>query len=141
NIIFTMLLRAIRYCSSFQTYLNEREKLRMALLLNKYPNRFIDEQFHNILAKVNINQPLILQNYNECRKTVINLPIKEKIPLNYGTTMFAHFTYCSSMKAFLSKFHYLWNKYFGDSPINDIIPILGTRNINNIQRRLIHTRT
>ncbi|CAF1500710.1 unnamed protein product [Rotaria sp. Silwood1] len=30
NIIFTMLFRAIRYCSSFQTYLNEREKLRMA---------------------------------------------------------------------------------------------------------------
>ncbi|CAF4751808.1 unnamed protein product, partial [Rotaria sp. Silwood1] len=69
NIIFTMLFRAIRYCSSFQTYLNE--------------------------LKVNINQPLTLQNYNECRKTVINLPIKEKIPLNYGTTMFAHFTYCS----------------------------------------------
>ncbi|CAF4386938.1 unnamed protein product, partial [Rotaria sordida] len=32
-----MLLRAIRYCSSFQVYLDEREKLRMALLLNKYP--------------------------------------------------------------------------------------------------------
>ncbi|CAF1074706.1 unnamed protein product [Rotaria sordida] len=34
NIPFTILLRAIRYCSIFQAYLDEREKLRMALLLN-----------------------------------------------------------------------------------------------------------
>jgi hypothetical protein len=35
NIPCTMLLRAIRYCSTFKAYLDEREKLRMALLLNK----------------------------------------------------------------------------------------------------------
>ncbi|CAF4701862.1 unnamed protein product, partial [Rotaria sp. Silwood2] len=32
NIIFTMLLRAVRYCSTFQAYLDEREKLRMVLM-------------------------------------------------------------------------------------------------------------
>ncbi|CAF1443387.1 unnamed protein product, partial [Rotaria sordida] len=73
-----MLLRAIRYCSSFQVYLDEREKLRMALLLNKYPNKFIDEQFNNVLIKLNIDQSLNNINYNIFRQQVINAPIKEK---------------------------------------------------------------
>ena len=37
NIPFAMLLRAIRYCSSFQLFLNERESLRMALLVKQVP--------------------------------------------------------------------------------------------------------
>ncbi|CAF3477017.1 unnamed protein product [Rotaria sp. Silwood1] len=34
NIPYAMLIRAVKYCSTFETYLNEREKLRMTLLLN-----------------------------------------------------------------------------------------------------------
>ncbi|CAF4697219.1 unnamed protein product, partial [Rotaria sp. Silwood2] len=140
NIVFTMLLRAIRYCSTFQAYLDEREKLRMALLLNKYPNKFIDLQFINILEKLNIEQLLTINNYAQYRQKVIDSPIKEKVPVDYGKTVFVHFTYCSNMRTFPGKFHVLWNKYFGESPINDIIPTLGTRNVNNLQRRLVHTR-
>ncbi|CAF4533708.1 unnamed protein product [Rotaria sp. Silwood2] len=141
NIVFTMLLRAIRYCSTFQAYLDEREKLRMALLLNKYPNKFIDLQFINILEKLNIEQLLTINNYAQYRQKVIDSPIKEKVPVDYGKTVFVHFTYCSNMRTFPGKFHVLWNKYFGESPINDIIPTLGTRNVNNLQRRLVHTRS
>ncbi|CAF4181237.1 unnamed protein product, partial [Rotaria sordida] len=141
NIIFTMLLRTIRYCSTFQDYLNEREKLRMALLLNKYPNKFIDEQFNMILSKLDIIQPLTCNNYDNFRQRVIYSPIKEKVTVDYCKTMFAHFTYCSSMRTFPRKFHTLWNKYFGESPINEVKPILGMRNVNNLQRRLVHTRS
>ncbi|CAF1353832.1 unnamed protein product [Rotaria sordida] len=130
NIVFTMLLRAIRYCSTFQDYLNEREKLRIALLLNKYTNKFIDEQFKNLLQKLNI-QPLTCNNYANYRQEVIGSPIKEIVPVDYGKTIFVHFTYCSSMRTFPKKFHTLWKKYFGKSPINDVLPILGTRNIKN----------
>ncbi|CAF4637116.1 unnamed protein product [Rotaria sp. Silwood2] len=140
NIIFTLLLRALRYCSTFQEYLNERERLRVALLLNKYPNKFIDEQFIYILEKLNIEHLLTFNNYAQHRQKIIDSPIKEKLPIDYGKTMFVHFTYCSNMRAFPAKFHDLWNKYFGESPINDIIPTLGTRNVNNFQRRLVHTR-
>ncbi|CAF3917583.1 unnamed protein product [Rotaria sordida] len=139
NIIFTMLLRALRYCSIFQEYLNEREKLRMALLLNRYPNKFIDKQFNNVLSKLNI-QSLTCNNYVNCRQEVIDSPIKEKIPVDYEKTMFVHFTYCSSMRTFPIKFQALWNKYFGESPINDVLPALGTRNVKNLQRQLTHTR-
>ncbi|CAF3406951.1 unnamed protein product, partial [Rotaria sp. Silwood2] len=72
----------------------------MALLLNKYPNKFIDEQFHNALSKFSIDQPLNFNNYYVCRQKVIDFPIKEKVPINYGKTMFVHFTYCSNMRTF-----------------------------------------
>ncbi|CAF4165834.1 unnamed protein product, partial [Rotaria sordida] len=134
NIIFTMVLRTIRYCSTFQAYLNEREQLRIGLLLNKYPNKFINEQFQYILLKFNIDQLLTVNNYDNYRQKVIDSPIKEKVPIDYGKIMFVHFTYCSNMKTFPGKFHTLWNKYFGESPINEVIPVLGTRNVNNLQR-------
>ncbi|CAF1166966.1 unnamed protein product [Rotaria sordida] len=60
--------------------------------------------------------------------------------LDYGRTMFIHFTYCSSMKTFPRKFHALWDKYFGESPINEVLPVLGTRNVKNLQRQLTYTR-
>ncbi|CAF4812802.1 unnamed protein product [Rotaria magnacalcarata] len=141
NIPFAMLLRAIRYCSTFQSYLNEREKLRMALLLNKYPNKIIDEQFNNMLLKFKVNEPLTSNNYNRYRQNIINSPIKEKLVVNYEKSIFIHFTYCSGMRTFPKKFHTLWEKYFGMSPINEVIPVLGSRNVDNLQRRLVHTRS
>ncbi|CAF1268702.1 unnamed protein product [Rotaria sordida] len=130
NIPFTMLLRVIRYCSTFQTYLDEREKLRMTLLLNKYPNKLIEEQFNNVLLKCNIDQPLINSNYDKYRQKVIDSPMKQKATIDYEAVMFIHFTYCSTMKTFPAKFHLLWHKYFQESPINEVRPILGTRNFH-----------
>ncbi|CAF4342700.1 unnamed protein product, partial [Rotaria sordida] len=123
-----------------QVYLDEREKLRMALLLNKYPNKFIDEQFNNVLIKLNIDQSLNNINYNIFHQQVINAPIKEIVPVEYRKTIFVHFTYCSSMRRFPVKFHALWNKYVGESHINEVLPILGTRNVKNLQRQLTFTR-
>ncbi|CAF4153665.1 unnamed protein product, partial [Rotaria sordida] len=119
NIPYTMLLRVMRYCSIFQTYLDEREKLRMALLLNKYPNKLIEEQFNNVLLKCNIDQPLTDFNYDKYRQKVMNSFMKEKFMIDYEAVMFIHFTYCSTMKTFPAKFHLLWNKYFEQSPINE----------------------
>jgi len=140
NIPYAMLLRAIRYCSTFQSFINEREKLRMALLLNKYPNKVIDEQFNNVLLRNKISQPLTINNYDEIRQKIICMPEKEKAHVNYEKTIFVHFTYCSSMKFFPKKFHELWAKYFEASPINEIMPVLGTRNVENLQRRLVRTK-
>ncbi|CAF2047889.1 unnamed protein product [Rotaria magnacalcarata] len=60
NIPFAMFLRAIRYCSTFKAFLDERDDLRMALLLNKYPRKFIDNQFNRVLKKCNIAQLLTI---------------------------------------------------------------------------------
>ncbi|CAF4979401.1 unnamed protein product [Rotaria sp. Silwood1] len=141
NIIHTMLLRAIRYCSTFHTYVDEREKLRMALLLNKYPNQFIEEQFKINLVKWSIDQPLTFNNYNKYRQVIIEARIKEKALVNFEQIIFIHFTYCSTMKLFPQKFHKLWNKYFNNLPINEITPVLGTINVNNLHRRLVQTKS
>ncbi|CAF4004891.1 unnamed protein product [Rotaria sordida] len=82
NIPFTMLLRAIRYCSTFQTYLDECDKLRVALLLNKYPNKILEQQFNNVLKKFNIDQPLTVTNYDKYRQNkLMNIDVK-----NYPST-------------------------------------------------------
>jgi hypothetical protein len=78
NLLSVMLTRAIEYCSTFETYLNEREKLRMALLLSKYPGVFIDKQFDQVLKKFHINQPLTSDNYNIIRDKIITIPSKKK---------------------------------------------------------------
>jgi len=142
NIPFAMLLRSIKYCSTFEAYLDERETIRMALLLNKYPNNFIDNQFNRIFTKYNINTHLTHENYTNERNKIINKPITKEDQLNtkYNQSMYIHFTYCISMVNFPKKFNELWKKYFEDSPINDINPILCTRNTNNLQLRLTYNR-
>jgi hypothetical protein len=140
NIPFAMLLRAIRYCSTFEAYLQERESLRMALLLTKYPGHLINDQFNRVLQKFQINQLLDRTNYKLFRKRLIESPIQDKVEIDHGKMMFIHLTYCTNMQAFPIKFPNLWHKYFEQSPINEIIPTLGTRNANNLQKRLMHTR-
>ena len=140
NIPFAMLLRAIRYSSSFQFYLDERESLRMALLLNKYPNQLIEEQFNRVLEKFSINEQISFQNYDVIRTRIISHSNEVQLSVDYEKNLFIHFTYCSSMRAFPVRFHRLWQKYFQSSPINEIKPILGTRNVNNLQRQLIKTK-
>ncbi|CAF1044656.1 unnamed protein product [Adineta steineri] len=71
-----MLLRSIRYCSTFQAYLQERDHLRMALLLKQYPIKFIDQQFNRVLEKFNILQPFTSTNYETIHLQIINSPIK-----------------------------------------------------------------
>ncbi len=106
NIPFVMLLRAIRYCSSFNLFISERESLRMALLLNRYPD------------------------------SIISNPCEEARQVDYDKNLFIHFTYCTNMRTFPIRFHTLWSKYFSSSPINDISPVLGARNVLNLQRQL-----
>lgn len=138
NIPFAMLIRAIRYCSSFNLFIEERESLRMALLLNKYPNTFIQEQFNKVFQ--NIAESLSAQNYDRIRQQIINHPSETKSVIDYEKNIFIHFTYCSSMRTFPGRFIALWRKYFENSPISDITPIIGTRNSPNLQLRLAHTQ-
>ncbi|CAF4540624.1 unnamed protein product [Rotaria sp. Silwood2] len=124
NIPYTMLIRAIKYCSTFETYVDEREKLRMAFLLNKYPNEFIDKQFDRVFQKHNLIQPVSINDYKIIREKLIYSQKNESIQIDYRRTLFVHFTYCLNMKTFPAKFHALWNKYFIESPINEIKPVL-----------------
>ncbi|CAM4852290.1 unnamed protein product, partial [Rotaria magnacalcarata] len=52
-------------------YLYEREKLRVALLLNKYPGEFIDKQFNRVFQKYDMNQLVSNTNYSTLREKII----------------------------------------------------------------------
>lgn len=110
----------------------------MALLLNKYPNAFIQEQFNKFFH--NVAESLSAQNYDRIRQQIINHPSETKSVIDYEKNIFIHFTYCSSMRTFPGRFIALWRKYFENSPISDITPIIGTRNSPNLQLRLAHTQ-
>ena len=137
NIPFAMLLRAIRYCSSFNSFISERESLRMALLLNKYPKILIETQFELVFKRFNISEAISVHNYERIRSNVISTSYVETRQVDYDKNLFIHFTYCTNMKTFPIRFHALWRKYFSSSPINDINPVLGTRNVPNLQLQLI----
>ena len=107
----------------------------MALLLNKYPETLIQKQFELVFHKLNINLPVKITNYQTIRSLVLTTPPREKLPHDYEEHLFIHFTYCANMKTFPVRFHPLWTNYFNSSPINDITPVLGTRNVLNLQRQ------
>ena len=138
NISFAMLLRALRDCSSFQLYLNERESLRISLLVNKYPSDLIEKQFIAVLEKFNIHVHVQITslNYEHIRTQIHSQPDRTKSPVDFEKNLFVHFTYCSNMRTFPIRFHILWQKYFNESPINETRPILGTRNVKNLHLQL-----
>ena len=71
---------------------------------------------------------------------MIDSSVIEKVPIDHGKEIFVHFRYCSNMRTFPAGFHALWKIYFGESPINEIVPVVGTRNVTNLQRRLVRNR-
>jgi hypothetical protein len=118
SIPFAALIRAIRYLSTFEAFIDEREDIRMALLLNKYPSEFIDIQFNRVLFTFEI-KTINSNNYLKQRQRVLDSQRIDKPPLDFHSIVFVHFTFCSSMRRFPIKFHALWQKYFGKSSISD----------------------
>ena len=53
NIPFSALLRAVRVCSHSEDLVIEIEKIRITLLLNKYPSYFIDRHFRRFFRRGN----------------------------------------------------------------------------------------
>ncbi|CAF4037931.1 unnamed protein product [Rotaria sordida] len=51
NVIQTILMRAVRYSSTFQAFNNERRTIRLTLLLNGYPSTYINAQFQYFFKK------------------------------------------------------------------------------------------
>ena len=138
NIPFAMFLRAIRYCSTFDLFIQERESLRMTLLLNKYPPQLIENQFKAVLDKFRFLELFNAHNYNSLRTEIVSTTRNEQPAIEHDKTLFVHFTYCPNMRLFPTRFHELWRKHFAESPINGIQPILGKISLDNLQSVMIH---
>jgi hypothetical protein len=82
NIPFAALIRAIRYLSTFEVFIDEREDIRMALLLNKYPSEFIDIQFNRVLFTFEI-KTINSNNYLKQRQRVLDSHRIDKPPVDF----------------------------------------------------------
>ena len=109
NIPFSGLLRAVRICSHKEDLREEIEKIRITLLLNKYPPKFIDnhfKRFFETLTGERESKLLLSDKHNEYRDRVLDVQWnrKEKQKINFDKDILLHFTYTPSLARFGSKF-------------------------------------
>ena len=98
NIPFSGLLRAVRICSHRDDLRDEIEKIRVTLLLNRYPSKFIDnhfKRFFETLTGEKDSQLLLSDKHSEYRERVLDIQWnkKEKQKINFDKDILLHFTY------------------------------------------------
>ena len=90
-----------------------------------------------MFKKFNLKRPSNQEDYQNSRLILITQKFNKKQLVDYENNLFVHFTFCASMKYFPKQFYNIWQKYFGDSPIGDVRPVLGTRNPENLQHQSV----
>ena len=145
NIPFSGLLRAVRICSHKEDLREEIEKIRITLLLNKYPPKFIDnhfKRFFETLTGERESKLLLSDKHNEYRDRVLDVQWnrKEKQKINFDKDVLLHFTYTPSLARFGSKFHQVWQEIFEETPLSDIPVIFAYRLADNIKSIVVHKK-
>ena len=145
NIPFSGLLRAVRICSHKEDLREEIEKIRITLLLNKYPPKFIDnhfKRFFETLTGERESKLLLSDKHNEYRDRVLDVQWnrKEKQKINFDKDILLHFTYTPSLARFGSKFHQVWQEIFEETPLSDIPVIFAYRLADNLKSILVHKK-
>lgn len=145
NIPFSALLRAVRICSHSIDLRDEIEKIRITLLLNKYPSYFIDRHFQRFFETLtNQKDPKLLlgEKHSEFRNKVLDPQWNkvEKQKIDFNKDILVHFTYTPSLAQFGAKFHSLWKEIFEDTPLSDISVIFAHRLTDNLKNILVHKK-
>ncbi|CAF4058846.1 unnamed protein product [Adineta steineri] len=95
NVLQTLLIRAIRYSSTFEAFNIERREIRLLLLYNGYPSTYIHEQFQQFFMKHRVSSssstlPLIdnEQEFYRLRENLSAQPsIKQEIVKKNAATV------------------------------------------------------
>lgn len=90
-----------------------------------------------MFKKFDSRQPSDFRHYDRLRTMIISKQHDDRQLPDYDNNLFIHFTFCRSMRQFPKQFVVLWQKYFSMSPISEVKPILGTKNVNNLHRDLV----
>lgn len=145
NIPFSALLRAVRICSHTENLVEEIEKVRITLLLNKYPPNFIDKHFQRFFETLTDQKDtklLLSERHSEFRNKVLDTHWnkKQKNSINFNKDILLHFTYTPSLARFGSKFHQIWQEIFEETPLSDISVIFAHRLTDNLKNILVHKK-
>ena len=141
NIPYGALVRAIRYSTTYTDFKQEETHICMALLLNAYPLRFILEQFQRVVESFGTEVPK-QGNYSRVKSQFLEATKRncEMAKPTSGEKVFFHFSFCKGMKHFPSQFYRLWNECFGGTAISGVKPMVGTRNLPNLQQYLVRKK-
>lgn len=113
----------------------------MALLLNRYPLRFILRQLKRVPKIFQCDIPTE-QNYAYVRKffseAVENKEKKAKI--DFEVNILCHFSFCKGMDDFVTRFHKLWNDCFLETAFSTVKPIVGSIRLDNLHDYLVRKK-
>ncbi|CAF4449823.1 unnamed protein product, partial [Rotaria magnacalcarata] len=145
NIPYSAALRATRICSHSEDLYHELEKIRITLLLNKYPPRFIDKhigRFFQDLTGITTSETLLGNDHSKFRELVLDTTWnkKEKRQINFGTDILLHFTYAPSLANFGTHFHQIWQEIFEGTPLDDIPVIYANRLTDSLKHILVQKK-
>ena len=140
NIPYGAIIRAIRYSSDMVSFNKEETHITLALLLNGYPLKVIQQQYRRAFSDMNCTWP-DRYNYQTVRQTFLSYFFskekKKRKEINFDTDLIFHFTYCKGMETFAACFHQKWEELFSDFALSSIKPIVGFRNCDSLQQRLV----
>jgi hypothetical protein len=144
NIPYEAIIRAVRYSSDLISFKKEESYITLALLLNGYTLKFIQEQYYRAMCDMNCSWPN-RYNYNSIRNLFLrhyffNLrktEKKKKKKIDFDTHIMIHFSYCKGMEKFVPIFHQIWDEIFGFLAISGIKPMVGFRNCDSLQKKLV----
>ena len=141
NIPYGAIIRAIRYSSDVVSFNKEETHITLALLLNRYPLKVIQQQFRKAFVDMDCIWP-DRYNYQTVRQRFLSYFFskeekKKKKEINFDTDLIFHFTYCKGMETFAACFHQKWEEFFSHFALSSVRPIVGFRNCDSLQQRLV----
>ncbi len=140
NIPYGAIIRAIRYSSDIVSFSKEETHITLALLLNGYPLKVIQGQYEKAFSDMKCTWP-DKYTYQTVRELFLThfFSKKKKIrrEINFDKDLIFHFSYCKGMETFAVQFHKKWEELFSHLALSSITPIIGFRNCDSLQQRLV----
>jgi hypothetical protein len=120
------LIRAVRFCSNVDDFLQERIYLEMACLMNGYSNQFIETQlkhFYHYFNATTIRFSMNQMIYNKFRDRLLRFIDEQRINWKQAQELEAHerviyldyfYQNGGSPEKFHQKFHQIWSNYLAE---------------------------
>ena len=145
NIPYAAVLRATRMCFHPEDLQHEFDKIRIMLLLNKYPPKFIDrriERFLQDLTGTKTTKTLLGKEHSKFRELILDIAWnkKEKKKIVFSRDILLHFTYTLSLARFGSWFHQIWQEIFEGKPLDDIPVTYAHRLTDSLKHLLVREK-
>ncbi|CAF4038986.1 unnamed protein product [Adineta steineri] len=170
NIIETVLARAIRYSSTFESFNRERRNIKLMLLYNGYPSGYIENQFKKYFIEYTTTSPFLpyIQHeiqYFRMRQQLLSQPttrqsqivtrltstnadndqidetnVKKENATCNNDRLFIHYTHEKRFRSFKRDMHQVYDNVFKNTPAMNTKLIVGNRNRRDALNELIRKR-